>query len=273
MLLLNWARCTETLIPAVLGTFTFGLSSALAKSRRPWKHVMLRINGLFPNAYCSVTVHLFALPLRGSPTTPWVIITHYCFTVLFIPPLPRRNSSFIHVTVVIYYVVLFVGGRNEQFYATFGFLASHSATLILFLHLPWHGGRHLQGEMIAGYWQAALRGSRRECTAVSIRESALSQMRKDVWAGVQGPLMGSGIRMVICIRVGRSAACVFIYKELQPALISHHSCRDHQSLPHGLACHVRQGQGAPWAVPLHLWRRKYAALVRRTDFGGVGVWV
>lgn len=60
----------------------------------------------------SVTFHLVALQWRGSPQTSWVMITHYCFTVLFIPPLPHCNSSFIHVTVVIYYVVLFAGGQD-----------------------------------------------------------------------------------------------------------------------------------------------------------------
>lgn len=73
---------------------------------------------------------------------------------------------------------------------------------------------HLQGQMIAGYWQAALWGSNAADMIPWPFQyvRAVSKIRKDIWASVQGPLIRSGIRMLICIRVGRSADCVFVYK-------------------------------------------------------------
>lgn len=161
MLSVNCTLCTKAMcqwIPwACLRLYwnkqwgNFFLSSAFVRvlagtcDLEPWQQLKYNsLNLLFRMSWrlagWNVNFHFLALHFGSSAKVSRVIIAHYCFTVFFFPPYSHCNSSFIYVTVVIYCIVLFVGGRNEQFYATFSFPASLSAALILFLHLHWHWG-------------------------------------------------------------------------------------------------------------------------------------
>lgn len=100
------------------------------------------INGLFPNIWTACLLECYLSPhgaaLAQLPPRPrgwWSLITvSLCYSFHHFHTAIHHLFTWQLLSITLSFLQ---GGRNEQFYATFSFLASHSATLILFLHLPW----------------------------------------------------------------------------------------------------------------------------------------
>lgn len=118
------------------------------------------------------------------------------------------------MTVVIYCVVLFVGGRNKQFYATFSFRASRSAALILFLHLhsvisqvSW------SLDIDAHHYEAAKQLIPWPFQYARVPSNNKRKILKITFEPVQqGPLIGSRQELQYATDFGGSTDCVFAFK-------------------------------------------------------------
>lgn len=151
--------------------------------------------------------------ISGSPKTLWVIISHYCsLAKLFISLHPCGNSSFIYVTLVIYYVVPFMWPRMRDFLEHSALVHQRASSVSW---SPFDTVCNLAGQLIAGYWYQHYDLPLqliRFLSHFNMWDCALPIKKWHLSHSAEPSLMGSGIRMVICVGAGRGTDHVFVYK-------------------------------------------------------------